>query len=118
MDRAIAWNDTGRAVCFCRRAEYKLDTQQWQSGLEDCDRARQLAPDSPLVGELRSEFLQHLGRHQEAVAEWREIVQAGGSALPVERAHELNGMAYAMAVGDVDLEEGLAGRRGVAATDR
>jgi tetratricopeptide (TPR) repeat protein len=107
MDRAIAWNDSD-AQLFLQRAQYKLNAQQWQGGLEDCDRARQLDPDDPLVGELRSQFLQHLGRHREAVAEWREILQAGGSALPVDRAHQLNGMAYAMAVGDVDLEQGLA----------
>ena len=82
MDQAIAWCDQD-ALLFLQRAQYKLDTQQWQSGLEDCDRARQLAPNSPLVGELRSQFLQHLGRPQEAMAEWREILQADGKVRPV-----------------------------------
>ncbi len=51
MDRAIAWDDSD-AQLFLQRAEYKLNAQQWQSGLEDCDRARQLDPDDPLVAEL------------------------------------------------------------------
>jgi hypothetical protein len=32
---------------------------------------------------------------------------SGGSPLPFLRAHQLNGMAYAMAVGNLDLEQGL-----------
>jgi tetratricopeptide (TPR) repeat protein len=93
---------------FLQRARYKLDAGQWSSGLEDCDHARRLVPSDPRVGELRSQFLQHLGRHREAVAEWREILQAGGSPLPFMRAQQLNGLAYAMAVGTLDLEQGLA----------
>jgi tetratricopeptide (TPR) repeat protein len=106
MDRAIAWYDKD-PMLFLQRAQCKLHAQQWASGLEDCDRARQLAPDSPAVGVLRSQFLQHLGRHREAVAEWREIMKDGGSPVPLDQADELNQMAYTMAVGDVDLEEGL-----------
>ena len=107
LDRAIHWNDSEPQL-YLERARYKLDAGQWQSGLEDCDHARSLMPDDARVGELRSQFLQHLGRHGEAVAEWREIMQAGGSPLPFLRAHQLNGMAYAMAVGTLDLKQGLA----------
>ncbi|MHB8971632.1 MAG: tetratricopeptide repeat protein [Pirellulaceae bacterium] len=107
MDRAIRWNDKDPEL-FLQRARYKLEAGQWPSGLEDCDHVRRSIPDDTDVGELRSEFLQHLGRHREAVAEWREIMQAGGSPLPLVRAHQLNGMAYAMAVGALDLEQGLA----------
>jgi hypothetical protein len=107
LDRAIDWNDSDPHL-YLGRARYSLEAGQWQSGLEDCDRARRLMPDDARVGELRSQFLQHLGRHGEAVAEWREIMQGGGSPLPFLRAHQLNGMAYAMAVGTLDLKQGLA----------
>ena len=107
MDRAIAWNGQDAAL-FLQRAEYKLQTGQWQSGLEDCDEARRLNPDNPLVGQWRSQFLQHLGRHREAVAQLREVLQVVGSVLPAERALQLNNLAYAAAVGDLDLNEALA----------
>lgn len=112
MDRAIAWHDTD-PLLYLQRAQYKLSAEQWESGLEDCDRARQLVPDSPSIGALRSQFLQHLGRHREAVAELGEILHASGDTLPsdragqLERADQLNRMAYTMAVGDINLEQGL-----------
>jgi hypothetical protein len=77
MDRAIAWDDQEPAL-YLERAQYKLEAGQWQSGLDDCDLARRWVPADTRVGELRSQILQHLGRHSEAVAEWREIMRAGG----------------------------------------
>ncbi|MHB8862083.1 MAG: hypothetical protein ACYC6N_06750 [Pirellulaceae bacterium] len=107
LDQALRWDDS-QPQLYLTRARYKLEAGQWQSGLEDCDRVRRLVPDDAAVGELRSQLLQHLGRHREAVAEWREILQAGSGEVPFRRAHQLNGMAYAMAIGTLDLEQGLA----------
>lgn len=107
MDRAIAWNGRDGSLLLLR-ARYKARIQQWPSALEDCDRARQLAPDSPLVGEQRSVLLQHLGRHAEAVAELREVLQESGNVLPPVRFQQLNNFAYTAAVGNLDLDEGLA----------
>jgi tetratricopeptide (TPR) repeat protein len=107
MDRALAWNHQDAGLLL-QRARYKLMTRQWQSALEDCDRARELAPNNPLVGTLRSTVLMYLGRYDEAVAEMRELVQATAKGQLFERAERLNGLAYAAAVGNVDLEEAVA----------
>jgi tetratricopeptide (TPR) repeat protein len=74
--------------------------------LNDCDQLQRLLPDDPDVGELRTHFLHHLGRHAEAVAEWRSILRrSGGQPATIEQ-QQLNGFAYATAIGALDLAEG------------
>ncbi len=107
MDLAIARNDQD-ADLYVKRAEYKARLQQWQSALDDCIRARQLEPGNLEAGQLRIALLQHLGRHAELVADLREAVQKGGHLPPPLQALQLNNYAYAAAVGNRELAEGLA----------
>ncbi len=104
MDRAIAWSGD-EVFLYLQRADYKLHTQQWASGLEDCDRARQLAPEDDSIGDIRSRFLQHLGRHDAAIAELKELLRVESN--PGHRADRLNALAYARAVGNRELAPGL-----------
>ncbi|MCU0961892.1 MAG: hypothetical protein MUF48_17490 [Pirellulaceae bacterium] len=106
MDRAIHWDGTDPQL-YLQRALYHLETKQWELGLADCDRARERNGDPVAIAELRAQLLQHLGRHQEAVAQWREIVFGGGDVLPERRAQHLNGLAYAQAVANLDLDQAL-----------
>ncbi len=107
MDHAIEW-DSADVQLYLQRALYHLETGAWELGLIDCDRAQGLHGDPVQIAELRGQLLQHLGRHAEAVAQWREIVLSGSDLLPELRAHHLNGLAYALAVGNLDVEQGLA----------
>lgn len=107
MDRAIGWDDTDSRL-YLQRALYRLETKQWEQGLDDCDRALERDGDPVRVAEVRAQLLQHLGRQVEAVALWREIVFSGGGGLPELRAHHLNGLAYALAVANVDLDQAVA----------
>ena len=106
MDQAIAWNGEDPEF-YLDRAAYKLETQQWESGLEDCDQARKLVPDSPAINLTRSEFLQHLGRPEAAIEEFKELLRRGAGDSPGVRAELLNGLAYVRAVGKRELPEAL-----------
>ena len=106
MDAAIAWNDQAPEL-WLLRAEYKFNTQQWQSGLDDCDHAAELVPDSSGAKLLASQFLMHLGRHETAIALLQELMQQEPGLAPGDRANLLNSIAYARAVGREDLAAGL-----------
>ncbi len=106
LDRAVAW-DAEEPAYYLLRAQYKLETRQWESGLEDCDRARQLAPDAVVIAFTRSQFLQHLGRHESAIEECKELLRREAGATPGRRASLLNTLAYVRAVGKRELREGL-----------
>ncbi len=106
MDHAIAWHDTDPGL-YLLRADCKLETRQWKSGLEDCDRALLLAPDNVVIRTQRSQFLMHLKRHESAIAELKEVLSELADATPGRRANLLNSLAYARAVGKRELSEGL-----------
>jgi tetratricopeptide (TPR) repeat protein len=106
LDKAIAWSDENPDL-YLRRALFKLELCQWESGLEDCDRVRQLAPEFVEIGRTRSQFLLHLKRYESAIAELKEVLRESGDAKPRERANLLNALAYARAIGNLELQEGL-----------
>ncbi len=105
IERAMAW-DPANPAWLLLRASYRLETGAWQEGLSDCDQLARLLPDDRQVGELRSSFLHHLGRHREAITEWRNILRASGPLPAIQEQHLLNGLAYATAIGGLDLEDG------------
>ena len=106
MDHAIQW-DPEDPISYLVRASFKLENRQWQSGLDDCDRARKLDPDLEQVGSIRSQLLQHLGRHEAAIAEYQALLRRSGEASPGERASLLNALAYARAVGNRELRQAM-----------
>ena len=55
----------------------------------------------------RSQAFQHLGLHKEAIRDWKKLVELGRSAPDHQRAVLLNGLAYAQALGNVELKEAL-----------
>ena len=108
LDRAIRWNDSDPQL-YLQRARYKLEAGQWQSGLEDCDRARSLMPDDAARGGTPKPV--PATPRSSSVRRWRSggrSCKRGAVLCHSLRAHQLNGMAYAMAVGTLDLEQGLA----------
>lgn len=109
MDRAIELNEA-EAGYYLQRAQYKLMTQQWESGLADCDLARQLAPQgkNTTITIIRVQLLLHLKRYERAIAELKELLDAQSDVSPPQRAELLNQLAYARAVGKRELTEGLA----------
>lgn len=106
LGQAIAWDDSQPGY-HAQRARLKLKTGAWASGLQDCERARQLSAETTELGYTRSQLLMHLGRHQAAIAELAGLLGERGWAAPEARAELLNSVAYAHAVGKHELHQGL-----------
>lgn len=117
LDQAIGW-DKDEAVYYLQRANWRREDGQYQAALEDCNRAIDLVGtggDSALALKFqfealssRAQILQHLGRHGAAIADWKQIDQMSTTSGIPPRAVALNGLAYARAVGKLELKAGLA----------
>ena len=97
LDVALRWAGDNAAVYVCR-ADWMLEDEQFQKALEDYDRALAVEPDHLWALIQRSEVLQHLGRHAEAIQDWKKLVERHQSASAEQRAVFLNGLAYAQSL--------------------
>jgi tetratricopeptide (TPR) repeat protein len=84
-----------------------LENQQYATALADANRALQIAPGDARALVLRSQILQHLGRHSDAIQDWQQLVVMAENGLAVSLTEALNGRAYARALGGVELKEAL-----------
>jgi tetratricopeptide (TPR) repeat protein len=117
LDQAIGW-DKEEPVYYLQRANWRREDGQYQAALDDCNRAIELAGtggESKAALKFKFEALssraqiyQHLGRHGAAIADWKQIDQMSTTSGIPHRALALNGLAYARAVGKLELKEGLA----------
>jgi tetratricopeptide (TPR) repeat protein len=65
-------------------------------------------PDNIDVLKSRATLLQKLGRPVEAVDDWKHIVEVSEKNGPAPNAENRNGIAYARALANVELDQGLA----------
>jgi tetratricopeptide (TPR) repeat protein len=89
-----------------QRAEWRLELRDLEAALADITRALELNPRSEAGLFLRSQVYQRLGRHDEALTDWRTLAETN-SGFGLTPATILNGRAYARAVAGVELEEAL-----------
>jgi tetratricopeptide (TPR) repeat protein len=101
----IGWTP-GEAALLFQRAQWRKADRQYAAALDDYNAILKLQPDNPQMLVLRSEVLQHLGRHKEAIADWKALQKMSADGK-VDRTMVLNGLAYARAVGNVDVDAGL-----------
>jgi tetratricopeptide (TPR) repeat protein len=115
MDQAIA-RDAANANHFRLRGQWRREAMDYEGSLADCSRAVELAPQDLQNYLERTQALQHLGRHREAVDDWNHVIEMSESRatrltklLGAEAAiaQLYNGRAYARALGNVELDEGL-----------
>ena len=97
LDAALRWARSGAAIYVCR-ADWMLEDELFQKALEDYDRALALEPGDLLALIQRCEVFQHLGRHAEAIRDWKKLVDRHQSASAEQRAVFLNGLAYAQSL--------------------
>jgi hypothetical protein len=127
MDSAIE-RDSRSADLFRRRSQLRLEAallegnpdnerHAREASLADIDRAIELAGEKRQYLLQRSIILQHLGRHEEAVADWHAIVRIDArQPFWLQMLHEsneqlysaYNGRAYARALGDMEHDEAMA----------
>lgn len=97
LDAALRWAGDNAAIFVCR-ADWMLEDEQFQKALQDYDRALAIEPGHVWALIQRSEVFQHLGKHAEAIRDWKKLVERHSSASAEQRAVFLNGLAYAQSL--------------------
>jgi tetratricopeptide (TPR) repeat protein len=114
---ALAWA-RHRSPILLARSRWKLAGNDLEGSLADCDAALEATPRDPLILSQRSEVLQRLGRHDEALADYDLAAElmlhslADDSFMRADpfdqaRAMLLNNRAYFRARAGQDLEGAL-----------
>jgi len=126
MDSAIE-RDSRSADLFRRRSQLRLEAALLEGNLDnerhareaslaDIDRAIELAGEKRQYLLQRSIILQHLGRHEEAVADWHAIVRIDArqpfwlqmlSDSNEQLYSSYNNRAYARALADIEYEDAM-----------
>lgn len=106
LERGLAWYPED-ATIYRLRAEWELACKDYSGCVKDCGVALELEPKNPPALTVRSQAFQHLGRHREAIADWEQIVKLYQGSSSNARATSLNGVAYAQAVGHIDLDKAI-----------
>ena len=106
LEKALSWSPSEPAVLF-RRAAWRTEDGQYETALKDCNRALEVSGENSRMLMQRTQTLQHLGRHAEAIEDWKLIDRRSKTSGVPPREVALNGMAYARAVGNLEIEEGL-----------
>jgi len=106
LQQAIDWFPKNPELLL-HRAEWRREDGQREEAFADCDRMLEVGGDKYLWLSVHSQFLQDAGEFAKAVEDWKKIDEASKrSGLP-DRATALNGLAYAQALADIDLEAAL-----------
>jgi tetratricopeptide (TPR) repeat protein len=106
LEHAFRWAPE-QADAFVCRGDWRLEDQEFRKAIDDYNSALELDPTHFLALLNRSQAFQHLGLHNEAIRDWKKLVELGRSAPDHQRAVLLNGLAYAQALGNVELKEAL-----------
>jgi tetratricopeptide (TPR) repeat protein len=104
----IDWSPAEPTLLLAR-AEWRIQDGEYALALDDCNRAHNLEPEHAETLLLRSQVFQYLGRHSDAVADFKTLDQLSQTRKSINRVVVLNGLAYARALGNVELAEGLKG---------
>ncbi|MGE0760672.1 MAG: tetratricopeptide repeat protein [Pirellulaceae bacterium] len=107
LDRALQKRPQD-AQLLATRARWYLDAEQFDKSIADCDRVLELEPMNVGIRIIRSQALQYLGRHAEAVTQWKELLDSDWGHAKSSRPFILNGLAYARALANVELTQALA----------
>jgi tetratricopeptide (TPR) repeat protein len=91
---------------YLERAEWHRELGNYEQALADVNEALRRGPRSDAAYLLRSQILQHLGRFEEAVEDMQQLLTFNPQGA--ERARALNGVAYARALANRDLDQALA----------
>ncbi|MCI0356986.1 MAG: hypothetical protein L0211_00680 [Planctomycetaceae bacterium] len=104
----IDWSPAEPSLLLTR-ARWRILDEEYAAALEDCNRAHELEPENAETLYLRSQVFQHLGRHSDAIADLKTLDRLSQIRKSINRVQVLNGLAYARALGNVELAEGLKG---------
>jgi tetratricopeptide (TPR) repeat protein len=94
-------------MLLIQRAEWRVEDKQVEAGIQDADLALKLAGEDRDWLEIHSSFLQNAGRHELAVEDWKKINVISQRTGKPARESALNGLAYAQALAQLDLDQAL-----------
>lgn len=103
---AMRWSPQQPGLLL-QRAAWRLEDGQADAALTDANQAAEVRPKDENVLMLRAQILQQLGRHAEAIADWKALDRLSLTRGSPDRAKALNGLAYARAVGKLELKDAL-----------
>ena len=106
LTAALRWDPQSPAT-FRQRGDLFTDQGHYEQALEDYHRAIELDPDDPISLIKRSVALQYLGKHAEAIQDWQQLESMWKDQGQEGFAMALNGLAYARALGNMELDQAL-----------
>jgi len=105
LDKAIEWLPKDGDL-HVRRADIRLRQKDFSGAMEDCEAALQWNGQDFRPALLQRMLVhQRQGQHEKAIADSNLVVEASQNAF--ERAESLNARAYARALGNLQISEGL-----------
>lgn len=107
MTSTLRWRPDDPRL-FLQRAAWRLRDGEEKRALSDIKAAEDRTRDNYELLAVKAQLLQHLGRHAEAISAWKSIDRLSKQPRgEPERAMALNGLAYARAVGKLELKKAL-----------
>ncbi|ADB19119.1 Tetratricopeptide TPR_2 repeat protein [Pirellula staleyi DSM 6068] len=106
LEEAMEW-DAEEPRFLVERARWRTEMRQFDAALADINTAVNKLGETPFLLVERSKIRQFLGQHEAAIADWVELERRSVATGFPERVEALNGLAYARAVGNIDLEKAL-----------
>jgi tetratricopeptide (TPR) repeat protein len=106
LDKALQ-HDPQELQLLEKRAEWNVELKNYPAALNDCDQIVKLRPDDPGGYMWRSQVFQYLGEHEKAVEDWKRIMDLDIAQTTEGRGFALNGLAYARALANIEIDEGL-----------
>jgi tetratricopeptide (TPR) repeat protein len=95
-------------LLYLQRADWRLEDNQKDAAQADADQMLELGGNTQRWLMLHSSFLQYAGKFADAVQDWKELDKLSERNGNPGRSTALNGLAYAQALAQKDLQEALA----------
>lgn len=110
LEQALVWAPHD-ARLYLLRADWEEEAGEYDAALASCQQALEVGALPLRVLLERSEILWHAGRWSEALEVWKEIAQAPAGTALLPEVSRLNGLAYARALANTELEDALRDAR-------
>jgi tetratricopeptide (TPR) repeat protein len=106
LEDALSWSPE-EPLWLQQRAQWKADIGQHEDALRDCNRLLEKDENAVELLQLRTRIHHWMGSHAQAVADAERVNNLSQTSGNPSRANALNGLAYAKAIGKIDLDLAL-----------
>jgi tetratricopeptide (TPR) repeat protein len=106
LQKAFSWNPDDPWLQV-QEVQWLIQDEKYLEALKVSDVLAERFPQEADILQLRMSIFQHLERHEDAIAAARALDQMSLTSGRPDRAMALNNLAYARAVGNLDLEQAL-----------